>query len=1254
MASNNILQQDQPVYHRFVDNQVLTEEQLNQMLDHLNYQDKTTRTSLIGVGVVCGLELQLAANKVSLSPGVAVTTDGDVLKTKATTFTGYKIFRDENVRYQHFLQGDTTMDLYALEENTTPTNVFPLGQFSAKTGIPQDRIVALLYLEDYLAEEEDCDPVDCNAQGREVVNNLRVLLTSVETAQKIAAKDSIFSGTVTSTQEDVLGQLVRVLPKRVVISPASGASLGSLKSAYAINFFSLRQRIQQLGRLSLFQPVLEAVNLNIGLALSNVTVTNANFQYVHDFYRDLATAYNELLVALQEEYAICCPDPSAFPKHVLLGELAHTPAYLRHAFYPSPLHRREASIANLRGMFTRILQMIRAFKPEAKADVRITPSRNAHYPLGERALPFYFNLGAAANPEVLIGSWGSRKGESPLNYYRYKYPSIDFEPLDYCLDGHDFYRVEGHVGKGVTDAVKRIQTIRDQKGLAFQVVPIAVGATADEDTLDYEKYNMYFEDLQVILQAWNEEQKCLIEGSSRFLTRFSVEEKGIHLDYKYMAAASGATERAPAGMNLNLGMDIGAAAKKAAEAAYQVATAKTEKQNAVLYNIDESSGAIGAVYGKNLKASDGGSDIQVKMVDAVKDAVKDWEEELQVAVVDIPAVLLGKMKVTEDNKLLKIEDFTEANLKKYIESLQAQCDAAKEAKKKLQQQVAKPSSQLQSQAYLENYFFVLNRLISSCCLVEKVKVLYEKIIERKKELLGKMVLKEYAKAHPGAEHQAGVPAGGTFIVLYFSAEKPAAGLSVVEAESAVRVEAAKAESAINMINLENLGTGGRAVVDIRAGSTEKAFDLRAALMEGLGRTNPQLLEMLGKELGGLLARPEQVALAHGTVIGDLCLPYICCTDTPATTFVFPDQKVALFIGKSHICRPVEGEAEHLLLEVTPLDGNVRAFIGGQALEGAILTNNGNQFFNPNQVAASDFGKTISFTVNDQNVEPTLKVVQRPEPAFSVGEEVAFSNENQVARVTIQNTSVSIPGQTFSWNFGQGDPRQLDALSFEHFYQVKPGGTYNFTINLTATNASCTASAEQVLTIQVPQLEQPDNCPEETRDALRGAINSIERTLEANPRELGQQGGYYVELVKPRYEMLIKNTDQMITGSFDAETYEFIQTNQQQLTQMIQRGDYTQVQLAFLLQLYYENLLLYFYLQACRDSRISARAGITNLWEEFTASAADVFVESMRALLKQVPFQSRIEDVLARENERLSGPMKDLLAKLIDLLKQASG
>jgi hypothetical protein len=49
-------------YPDFVPDQLLTSDNLNQLFGYLDEQGRMTRTNLIGIGIVCGLDVETAAD----------------------------------------------------------------------------------------------------------------------------------------------------------------------------------------------------------------------------------------------------------------------------------------------------------------------------------------------------------------------------------------------------------------------------------------------------------------------------------------------------------------------------------------------------------------------------------------------------------------------------------------------------------------------------------------------------------------------------------------------------------------------------------------------------------------------------------------------------------------------------------------------------------------------------------------------------------------------------------------------------------------------------------------------------------------------------------------------------------------------------------------------------------------------------------------------------------------------------------------
>ena len=91
--------------------------------------------------------------------------------------------------------------------------------------------------------------------------------------------------------------------------------------------------------------------------------------------------------------------------------------------------------------------------------LRITPGRSYFYPLSEQSIPFYYPLND--NPKSLQHYWNYRRAktlsadrllsyhatDTPPDFPAYSRRRETLRPLHYTLDPHDFYRIEGHIGK---------------------------------------------------------------------------------------------------------------------------------------------------------------------------------------------------------------------------------------------------------------------------------------------------------------------------------------------------------------------------------------------------------------------------------------------------------------------------------------------------------------------------------------------------------------------------------------------------------------------------------------------------------------------------------------------------------------------------------------------------------------------------------------------------------------------------------------
>ena len=82
------------IYPIFEANQVLSDLHLNEIFNYLDEQDRLTRANLIGIGIVCGLEIsfdQSTAPTIQLTKGCGVTSEGYlVLEPQDVALVSYR------------------------------------------------------------------------------------------------------------------------------------------------------------------------------------------------------------------------------------------------------------------------------------------------------------------------------------------------------------------------------------------------------------------------------------------------------------------------------------------------------------------------------------------------------------------------------------------------------------------------------------------------------------------------------------------------------------------------------------------------------------------------------------------------------------------------------------------------------------------------------------------------------------------------------------------------------------------------------------------------------------------------------------------------------------------------------------------------------------------------------------------------------------------------------------------------------------
>ena len=469
-------------YAVFERDQVLTHDQLNSLAEYLDDQGRLTRTQLLGVGIVGGLQASVGKGVVSVSKGVGVTTDGDLLGLPGErTFTHFLAYDESAPAYDPFYVEGKMLPLLEL---------LPANPNDKREGRPLEELgdrlqdfVMLAFMESYENDPDLCTGGDCDNRGRMAHNTQRFLLIGREAAEKLDGR--LLTGV------DVARRLPRLLAARVQLGTTlkdtqaittAEAFIARYRSACATTVGDLQKAISVLQRAfgrawpeelptpSRWLASLERIDKAVGESRFGV-------QYYHAFLKDMVTTWGELRDALFADSGVLCPEAGAFPKHLLLGALAE-PALLRTGSYPAPwLAGGSASRQRLVFLLGKLGTMIASFALPATARPlpKIVPSKSEYFSLERRAVPCYYASGRDAAIRLQWNEARLRREESADNFGYHWTPVPGGEgddPFERDLGEHDFFRIEGHLGMKVEDAEPAIERLIRQRNLPIAVISV--------------------------------------------------------------------------------------------------------------------------------------------------------------------------------------------------------------------------------------------------------------------------------------------------------------------------------------------------------------------------------------------------------------------------------------------------------------------------------------------------------------------------------------------------------------------------------------------------------------------------------------------------------------------------------------------------------------------------------------------------------------------------------------------------------------
>lgn len=471
-------------YSRFEKDQVLTHDQLNSVADFADDQIRLTRVQLLGVGIVAGLRPSIDGTTVTVTRGVGITTDGDLLSLAAdTAYDRYKAYDESHPAYAPFyangnVNGNRIAVYELVAEDADEPAALPLAGFDAAEPRDLTDMTALLLMESYVMDPDLCTGNDCDNLGQEVRHLAKVLLVARGDAAQL--RESIV---VPGQEYAAAGEPYAT---RAVVSAAATAAELSVPFNDACAETINRLATSLVALEDACAPVLgdalpagsaAAWSKQLAAWLAAFNGTPGKLQYLLDFLSDVVDACNELREALFDDSTQLLPEPTAFPKHLLIGDLvpATTPDPDRTGWYPSPLVSPTAgALGDARLLAQRLGAMFAQFAPDADAGapIRVTPSAWQSSPLSERAIPFYYK----PDDLSLLRCWSPRLTRRGLERNNYAYHETEYgaqgaasAPLRAQIGRFSFFRIEGHVGKAVDVARDTIEGEIAGSNLPFAV-----------------------------------------------------------------------------------------------------------------------------------------------------------------------------------------------------------------------------------------------------------------------------------------------------------------------------------------------------------------------------------------------------------------------------------------------------------------------------------------------------------------------------------------------------------------------------------------------------------------------------------------------------------------------------------------------------------------------------------------------------------------------------------------------------------------
>lgn len=923
------MQQTEFKYPVFEANQVLTNAHLNDIFEYLDEQGRLTRANLIGIGLVCGLEFTVdtVSAAIHLSRGCGITSQGYlIIEPEDVALTAYREYvMPLDVDYPSFKQAPAVQyPLWELFPADTPSTT----SLGSPANFLEDKAL-LLFLELKKEGLRNCSPNDCNDKGSEINATVRRLLIRISDLEQIISKaNDLNTGATAADIESVLMARLNLpdirLPRYDV--PNTGPVTSNQVYAAFLEVFRRNNLTSRTGNAltaayHAFLPIVENLypvnpfdGFSAAFGFLDTAPQNAGqvrfLQYYYDLFDDLLKAYDELRDKGIELMCACCPSEDLFPRHLMLGALfpavSVNPGIYRHHFLASAAvgdcENRTLEVVQL---FRRLVEMTIRFSntpsmppqsgnPKLDSQIRLTPSKLGDFPLSEKAIPYYYQQNGTP---ALYQLWNAEKSRrhranQNLSYRSYEYvpaaPIFVTEPLRYDLEPNNFLRVEGHLGKGYRSVMDTLLHIKKEERLPIEIIALRTGEYDENMSENFSQAECRFQDLEAIYDVEKAELLCTFCKTLEYF---------YNLPY---SAYEPSFTPFPTTVPLLAVCAPGYRVQPRTMGAYFERLSWPSVRNSPYFPPTQEPGSL------------------ISQISASAPVASNF------LFLYIIYYLAKFMEVVRDN----LQDFDLTSFETRVRDIAVIAELIERNKEAYMQQIGVEGN-------IPNWEETDDRLdaLSKACHLDAFQALHTEYTRRLREIRQKQFLNHFLQHHPGIQHKAGVPLGGTFIVVYHDPPVRTGGdirgtianalvyetlQSSATNAGGIRgriTDAATGEPLIGATVLL-LGTTQGTVTDVEGnflfnnlapgiytieinyiGYVSRRYSniqvnpgQIAVINSAMGPEGAFIDEVLGPDVSPLSDRVITAVvneLPRGAVIADFFLPYICCSDCAPIQFVLP-------------------------------------------------------------------------------------------------------------------------------------------------------------------------------------------------------------------------------------------------------------------------------------------------------------------------------------------------------------------------------